>query len=119
MLDFLIQHKKAFATLASALLVVIFTTLLGLWAYFRQKEYELVRQRYLEEGLDVLIHHVETALSVFQYNFTHSLLVLKTFRDLGADMPARLYDTGFQDLDKVTMVPTRNYLGALPVSDTV
>jgi hypothetical protein len=115
MLEILIQ----LATLASALLVVIFTTLSGLWVYFRQKEYELVRQRYLEDGLDVLIHHVETALNIFQYNFTHSLLVLKTFRDLGADMPTRLYDTGFQDLDKVTMVPTRNYLLEQLIGDNI
>lgn len=119
MLNVLIDYGKAIATLASALLVVVVTALLGLWAYFRQKEYELVRERYLEQGIDVLIHHVETALSVFQFNFTHSLLVLKTFRDLGADMPSRLYETGFLDLDKVTMVPTRNYLLQELIGDDV
>lgn len=113
------EYGKAIATLASAILVVLVTALLGLWAYFRQKEYELVRQRYLDEGIDVLIHHVETALSIFQFNFTHALLVLKTFRDLGADMPSRLYDSGFQDLDRVTMVPTRNYLLEKLVGDDV
>ena len=116
---FLQTYAEPISTLLYMLSTVVLASILGLLVYFRQKEYELVRKRYLEDGIDVLIHHVETALNIFQYNFTHSILVLKTFRELGVDMPARLYETGFQDLDRVTMVPTRNYLLQELIGDDV
>ena len=108
--NFIHDYGAVIESLATAILVALIAVLFGLWAYFRQKEYELVRERYLEKGVDVLIHQVETALTAFQFNFTHSLLVLKTFRDLGSDMPLRLLEAGFQEIDAISMVPTRNYL---------
>jgi hypothetical protein len=58
---------------------------LGLKAYFKhkQKEYELVRSRYLENTLDLLSSGVESALSTFRNNWHYSLQILKQFRQLG------------------------------------
>ena len=56
---------------------------LGLKAYFKQKEYELVRSRYLENTLDLMSGGVESALSTFRNNWHYSLQILKQFRQVG------------------------------------
>lgn len=58
---------------------------LGSRAYFRQKEFELVRSRYLEEGVDRVAAQIEEALSSITHYFTHAIEVLRAFRDVGAD----------------------------------
>ena len=54
----------------------------GIHTYFRQKEYELVRQRYLDEGLDVLVSAAQSSLDNVAHNWSRALLALKLFRDL-------------------------------------
>ena len=49
--------------------------LLGLCAYHKQKEYELVRRRYLDEGLDAYAEDVEHALSVLRQNWAHGVAI--------------------------------------------
>ena len=63
----------------SVALVIFF---LGRSAYFRQKEFELVRDRYLNDGLDQLVTRSDYALQVFNHNWAHSLNVIKTLRGL-------------------------------------
>lgn len=46
--------------------------------YLRQKEHELVRRRYLDEGIDLLIRSVEAALSVFHYNYMYTFLTVES-----------------------------------------
>ncbi|HEX5719508.1 MAG TPA: hypothetical protein VF179_25330 [Thermoanaerobaculia bacterium] len=56
---------------------------LGIRTYFRQKEYELVQKRYIDEGIDRVASEAEEALSVFRHNWSQSLFALKLFRDVG------------------------------------
>lgn len=51
-----------------------------------EHEYDLVRKRYLDEGLDQLIANVQNALSAFQRNYSLALSLLKQYRDFGATM---------------------------------
>ena len=80
-----------------ALIVAVTAARVGLYFFFRQKEYELVKQRYLEQGVDQVCSELESMLNVATSNWGRCLHVLKEFRDLGtAFNPANL-DKGFID----------------------
>ena len=95
------QHQEQIMTLVTGILVAIIAPLVGLIIYFKQKQYELVRNRYLDNGVDVLLAHVEYALGIFRHNWARSLNVLKHFREMGADIPPDLYKSGFLELEPV------------------
>lgn len=82
-----------------SLLTVIGGSTFAVWLYFRQKEYELVKQRYLEGAVDVLISQLETALGVVSHNFGSSLQIVKSFRDAGEHFKPKLLSYGFLQLD--------------------
>lgn len=65
--------------------VALFIFFLGRSAYYCQKEFELVRDRYLNEGLDQLVTRADYALQVFNHNWAHSLNIIKTVRGLKRD----------------------------------
>lgn len=67
---------------------------LGRHSYFQQKEYELVVERYLKDGIDSISKNVDRSLAVFRHNWWHCTIVLKNFRDLGVDMNRSLYMEG-------------------------
>ena len=81
------------------LVVVLAGYGLGKSAYFRQKEYELITERYLRQGLDRITDQVERSLGVFRHNWARSLTVVKMFRDCGKDMNPSLYTGGFIEPD--------------------
>jgi hypothetical protein len=93
--------------------------LLGLRAYHLQREYELVRRRYLDEGLDAFAADVEHALGVFKNNWQHSLTVLKHYRDMDTAMRKELLDTGFLDVQMSQFRVRPNYRVATLVGDRV
>jgi hypothetical protein len=68
---------------------------LGLKAYFKQREYEIVRTRYLENTLDLLSGAVESALSTFRNNWHYGLQILKQFREVGPAMEQQDFEKGF------------------------
>jgi len=92
------------ATILAALVAVV----AGVWGFFRQKEYELVQRRYLEEGLDVVISTTESALNTYYHNWARCLELLKSFRDLESIKPEDL-DSGFLQLPPDRIALTANY----------
>lgn len=80
----------------------------GIWAYYLQKEFELVQRRYLEEGLDVLIATAENSLNIYSHNWARSLEILKTFRDL-EKIDIGEFDKGFLNLPESRFSLTANY----------
>ncbi len=56
--EYIPEIISGISTIVAALLAVG----AGIWGFYRQKEYELVQRRYLEEGLDILISSAENAL---------------------------------------------------------
>jgi hypothetical protein len=72
---------------------------LGRFTYFRQKEYELITERYLKQGLDRITDQVERSLGVFRHNWARSLTIVKMFRDCGKDINPSLYRGGFIEPD--------------------
>ena len=90
--------KGAF-TLLSAAVGVVIGALLGMRAYFRQKEFELVKERYLEGALDVLASEVEQHLGVAKHNWARCLNILKAFRGEGMAFNREELTKGFLELD--------------------
>jgi len=72
----------------------------GLRAYFSQREYEDVRSRYLDKGLDLASAQVEYALSVFRSNWGLFLRYIKLCRDMNSSFDARDFFNQFQELDQ-------------------
>lgn len=82
---------------------------LGKSAYFRQKEYELITKRYLEEGIDAISKNVDRSLALFRHNWWQSTVVLKHFRDLGKDIRSELYEKPFISPDPTFFEVWRDY----------
>lgn len=72
---------------------------IALWMYFRQKEYELVKQRYLEGGIDVVATQLEAALGVISHNWARCASLCKSLRDAGALFDVKELERGFLPLD--------------------
>ena len=85
------EALKAFSTVASGLLLAYF----GLRIYFRQKEYELVKERYLEKCLDVVAGELEEITSVFLHNWARSLELVKELRDAPENFDRAHLEQGF------------------------
>lgn len=113
------EFLKEIGVGASPLLAAFVAYLLGLRAYQLQREYELVRRRYLDEGLDAFAADVEHALAVFKNNWQHSLTILKQYREMDAGMRKELLDAVFIDIEMSQFRVRPNYrVGAL-VGDKV
>lgn len=83
----------------SPFIVVFLASYIGLKVYYKQKEYELVRQRYLNQCLDLLCQNVDDILSVFRSNWAQSLWILQLFRDAGKNLGSEYYEKKFIKLD--------------------
>lgn len=67
-------------------------------AYYKQKEYELIRARYLDGGLDHLSGDLENVASIFAHNWARCLDIIKSYRDVGQDFDLTQLEKGFVDL---------------------
>jgi hypothetical protein len=90
-----IELLKGVFTLAA----VALGSLIALLAYFRQKQYELAKQRYLEEGVDAVAAEVEHAMGVVSHNYARALQLCRAFRDYGERFDAKELERGFLQLD--------------------
>lgn len=93
----------------STILAAVIAVGAGIWGFFRQKEYELVQKRYLEEGVDVIIATTENALNTYHHNWARCLEMLKAFRDNEAMKPEELDSAGFLHLPTDRFALTANY----------
>lgn len=85
------EALRAATTIVAGLVLAYF----GLRIYFRQKEYELVKQRYLEQCLDVVAGELEEISSVFMHNWARSLELVKELRDAPENFEKAHLDQGF------------------------
>jgi len=91
--------------------ITLAVALLGAWwalhLYFRQKEYELIKQRYLEGGVDIVAAEVEQASGVLHHNWARCLNIIKAYRDEKTDFDIQELEKGFQLLDssKIHRIP--------------
>lgn len=90
--------------------------------YFRQKEYELVKQRYLDEGVDIVAAQVETYLGVLNHNYARCIRICGELKVSDENYDLKELDRGFLDLDSSQLVQiaihrVRTLLGSAAVSD--
>ena len=81
------------------LTAVALGSVVALLVYFRQKEYELTKQRYLEQGVDVVAAELETAFGVVSHNYARCLQICKSFRDVDDKFDPKEIDKGFLQFD--------------------
>jgi hypothetical protein len=103
--NFLKTYIQPWIPLGAVLLAYV----LGWSAYFRQKEYELITRRYLDEGLDAISKSVDKSLAIFRHNWGQSLVVLKHFCELGKDMRKELYLTPYMPPDPAALELWRDF----------
>jgi hypothetical protein len=79
-----------------------FAAWLGVRVFLRQKEFELVKQRYLEGGLDSAAVHLASYQGKCAHNFARSLSVISTFRSClrgSTDFDINELERGYLELD--------------------
>lgn len=89
------EAVKLLGTLGIGALLAYF----GLRLYFRQKEYEIVKQRYLEQSLDVISGELESISSAFNHNWARCLELLKEYRDTPQLLETAKLSRGFLSLN--------------------
>lgn len=57
------------------------TAWFALFLFYKQREYEIAKQRYLDGGVDVVASEIENALGVFNHNWSRCLNIIKSFKD--------------------------------------
>lgn len=72
---------------------------IGFWVFLRQKEFELVQQRYLEGAIDVVAAHHEEVMGIFLHNWARCQQIIKTFRDGKDAFDIKELEKGFLPLD--------------------
>lgn len=102
---FVLELTKGIFTLVA----VALGAAIGLYAYFRQKEYELTKQRYLEQGLDVIAGAVESLLGTTSHNCARALQLCRQYRENGAEIDLEELSRGFLKLDASRFYQTANY----------
>jgi len=88
------ESLRIVASLLAGLALAYF----GLRIYFRQKEYELVKQRYLDQGLDIVAGELEEITSVLLNNWARSLELVKELRDSPGNFEKSHLDQDFLPL---------------------
>ena len=91
--EFCLLLLEGLFTLIAALLTAWF----AIYFYHKQKEYELVKQRYLDGAIDVIASEIDVSLGVFNHNWARCLNILKSFRDNEDNFDINDLNIGFID----------------------
>ena len=75
----------------SPFIVAIVAASVGIFVYHKQKEYELVLQRYLIDCIDLICADIDYSLGLFRNNWVRCLQLLKQFRDVEFAMNEKDY----------------------------
>ena len=81
------------------LLVAIVSAKIGIQIYFKQKEYELVKSRYLDGSVDVISSEVEHGLGVLNHNWARCINIVRAFRDQKDNFEISELEKGFLEFD--------------------
>ncbi|MCE5272421.1 hypothetical protein LLH00_14175 [bacterium] len=101
-----------FATYIGPTIPIVAAVLLyffGRMAYFRQKEFEMVTKRYLEDGLDVISRNVSETLASFMSNYCKGYSLLRHYKNIGKDLRPELYRNAFIEPERSHLSHWREY----------
>jgi len=115
------NYLPAIITGGATFIAGIMVAIVGFIAYYKQKEYELCKQRYLEEGFDVVVSVAQQALSIYNHNWARIIEILKSFRDTSPeDFDLSELEKGFIDLSESRFPLIANYrVRSITQSDTI
>lgn len=91
----------------------------ALCIYFRQKEYELVKERYLDGAIDVVASEIERTFGVYRHNATRCLQIMKAFRDEEESFDLKELSIGFQSLEMALHQVSHHRIGDLVGSQLI
>jgi hypothetical protein len=94
-----IRVKSDILEISLAILAAALAAWLALITYFRQKEYELILERYLVGSIDLLASDLQGIAAVFAHNWTRCLAIIKSYRDTGDEFDIAELTTGFLDMN--------------------
>jgi hypothetical protein len=100
-------------TLVTATAGVSLGAMLALRGYFRQREYELVRDRYLVGAIDVVAAELEKSFGAFRHNSSRCLELMKMFRDEDEAFNTEELSKGFVDYTVTLPMIAHHRLGDL------
>ena len=86
-------------TIVAAGIGILFAAWLGSLTYFKQKEYELVKERYLEGAIDVVASEIDQTFEVSKHNWARCLNIMKAFRDEKKAFDLKELSIGFRDME--------------------
>jgi hypothetical protein len=91
---------------------------LGIYYFFKQKEYEIVKSRYLDASVDLLLVELENGLNIVSHNYSRTLNIVKDYRDHEGEFDLSKLKKGFIDIDKTKLnMVAHHRLDALCGSD--
>ena len=88
---------------------ILFGPWLAMRVYYRQKEYETTKQRYLEGCLDVIAGQLQATLGTVSHNYARCLGLCRAYRDYGSDFDLSDMSKGFRELDNSKFHQTEHY----------
>jgi hypothetical protein len=109
----------AFLSVILSLLAAYLVYRLGLRAYFKQKEYENVRKRYLEDGIELICSQIDYALGVYRHNWMLLLRILKQYRENERQLSVEDFYDSFIELDQAYFQITPMYKVQVLLQDRV
>lgn len=101
----LLEYIKALGPIAA----LVFGPWIAMRVYYRQKEYETTKQRYLEGCLDVIAGQLQATLGTVSHNYARCLGLCKAYRDYGDEFDATELSKGFRELDNSKFHQTEHY----------
>ena len=111
----MLEYIKALGPIAA----LLFGPWIAMLVYYRQKEYETTKQRYLEGCLDVIAGQLQATLGTVSHNYARCMSLCKAYRDYGDEFDATELGKGFRELDNSKFHQTEHYrLRTLIQSDT-
>lgn len=101
----MLEYIKALGPIAALIL--------GPWiamrVYYRQKEYETTKQRYLEGCLDLIAGQLQATLGTVSHNYARCMGLCKAYRDYGINFDSTELSKGFRELDNSKFLQTEHY----------
>jgi hypothetical protein len=106
--------KSAFSFLIKVIIAFFagwLTYWFGLKKYYKEKEHEMLQQRYLKEGVDNYAKQVEKSLNIFMDNWKLSILLLKMYREFGNQVELSYFEKKYQGvkLENIAIITNQKY----------
>lgn len=101
----MLEYIKALGPIAA----LLFGPWFAMRVYYRQKEYETTKQRYLEGCLDVIAGQLQASLGTVSHNYARCMGLCKAYRDYGSEFDVAELSKGFRELDNSKFYQTEHY----------